>query len=126
MDMPKDRKYSIDHEWVVVEGDEATIGITEYAQDALGEVVYVDLPDEGETFAVGDTFGEVESVKSVSELFMPVGGEVIAINDSLADAPETINDDCYGDGWMIRVRMENESELADLLEAEAYLASIDE
>jgi len=126
MDMPKDRKYSIDHEWVVVEGDEATIGITEYAQDALGEVVYVDLPDEGETFAVGDTFGEVESVKSVSELFMPVSGEVIAINDSLADAPETINDDCYGDGWMIRVRIENESELADLLEAEAYLASIDE
>lgn len=126
MDMPKDRKYSIDHEWVIVEGDEATIGITEYAQDALGEVVYVDLPDEGESFAVGDTFGEVESVKSVSELFMPVSGEVIAINDSLADAPETINDDCYGDGWMIRVRIENESELADLLEAEAYLASIDE
>ena len=126
MDMPKDRKYSIDHEWVVVEGDEATIGITEYAQDALGEVVYVDLPDEGESFAVGDTFGEVESVKSVSELFMPVSGEVIAINDSLADAPETINDDCYGDGWMIRVRIDNESELADLLEAEAYLASIDE
>ncbi|MBK5211997.1 MAG: glycine cleavage system protein GcvH [Coriobacteriia bacterium] len=126
MDMPKDRKYSIDHEWVIVEGDEATIGITEYAQDALGEVVYVDLPDEGESFAVGDTFGEVESVKSVSELFMPVSGEVIAINDSLADAPETINDDCYGDGWMIRVRIENESGLADLLDAEAYLASIDE
>lgn len=125
MDFLKDRKYSSDHEWIVVEGDEATIGITEYAQDALGEVVYVDLPSEGDTFEAGDTFGEVESVKSVSELFMPVSGEVIAINDALDDAPETINDDPYENGWMIRITMSDPEELKNLLEADEYAATLD-
>ena len=125
MDILKDRKYSSDHEWIVVEGDEATIGITEYAQDALGEVVYVDLPSEGDTFEAGDTFGEVESVKSVSELFMPVAGEVIAINDALDDAPETINEDPYENGWMIRITMTNPDDLASLLDADQYAATLD-
>lgn len=125
MEVLKDRKYSSDHEWIVVEGDEATIGITEYAQDALGEVVYVDLPAEGDTFEAGDTFGEIESVKSVSELFMPVAGEIIAINDALEDAPETINDDPYENGWMIRITMSNPEELENLLEADQYAATLD-
>ncbi len=125
MEFLKDRKYSSDHEWIVVEGDEATIGITEYAQDALGEVVYVDLPSEGDTFEAGDTFGEVESVKSVSELFMPVSGEIIAINDALDDAPETINDDPYENGWMIRITMSDPEELKNLLEADEYAATLD-
>ena len=125
MEFLKDRKYSSDHEWIVVEGDEATIGITEYAQDALGEVVYVDLPSEGDTFEAGDTFGEVESVKSVSELFMPVSGEIIAINDALDDAPETINDDPYENGWMIRITMSDPKELKNLLEADEYAATLD-
>ena len=125
MDILKDRKYSSDHEWIVVEGDEATIGITEYAQDALGEVVYVDLPAEGDTFDAGDTFGEVESVKSVSELFMPVAGEIISVNDALEDAPETVNDDPYENGWMIRITMTNPEDLENLLDADQYAATLD-
>lgn len=125
MEILKDRKYTSDHEWIVVEGDEATIGITEYAQDALGEVVYVDLPSEGDTFDAGDTFGEVESVKSVSELFMPVAGEIIAVNDALEDAPETVNDDPYENGWMIRITMTNVEDLENLLDADQYAATLD-
>lgn len=125
MEILKDRKYTSDHEWIVVEGDEATIGITEYAQDALGEVVYVDLPAEGDTFDVGDTFGEVESVKSVSELFMPVAGEIISVNDALEDAPETVNDDPYENGWMIRITMTNPEDLENLLDADQYAATLD-
>lgn len=125
MEILKDRKYTSDHEWIVVEGDEATIGITEYAQDALGEVVYVDLPAEGDTFDAGDTFGEVESVKSVSELFMPVAGEIISVNDALEDAPETVNDDPYENGWMIRITMTNPEDLENLLDADQYAATLD-
>ena len=125
MEILKDRKYTSDHEWIVVEGDEATIGITEYAQDALGEIVYVDLPAEGDTFDAGDTFGEVESVKSVSELFMPVAGEIIAVNDALEDAPETVNEDPYENGWMIRITIANVEDLENLLDADQYAATLD-
>lgn len=120
---PTDRKYSEDHEWVVVEGDVAIVGITEFAQDALGEIVYVDLPAVGDTYAAGDSFGEVESVKSVSELFIPVSGEIVEINSMLDGAPETVNADPYGT-WMIKVAMSDLSELDNLLDADGYEASI--
>lgn len=117
---PNDRKYSKDHEWVVVDGDVATIGITEFAQDQLGEVVYIDLPGEGDTVSAGETFGEIESVKSVSELFAPVTGEIVEVNSSLDDSPETVNQDAHGDGWMIKVRMDDASEVDGLMSAEEY------
>lgn len=125
MEILKDRKYTADHEWIVIEGDEATVGITEYAAEQLGEVVYVDLPSEGDIFEIGETFGEVESVKSVSELFMPIGGEIIAYNDALEDAPETVNDDPYESGWMIRISITNEEDLEELLSADEYAATLE-
>lgn len=125
METPKDYRYSVDHEWVLVEGDEAIIGITDFAQDSLGEIVYVDLPSEGDLFSADDPFGEVESVKSVSELVMPIAGEVIAVNDALNDTPELVNSDPYDDGWMIRIRLEAEEDLDSLLSAEAYEASLE-
>lgn len=117
---PSDRVYSKEHEWVVVDGDVATIGISDFAQDQLGEVVYVDMPSEGDTLNAGESFGEIESVKSVSELFAPVSGEIIAVNSALGDSPETVNADPHGEGWMIKVRVEDESELDALLSAEDY------
>ncbi len=120
MTHPNDRVYSEEHEWVVVEGDTAVVGISHFAQDQLGEVVYVDLPSVGDTLVAGDTFGEIESVKSVSELYAPVSGEVIEVNDALADAPETVNADPHGDGWMIKVRMEDPAEVDTLMSAEEY------
>lgn len=117
---PSDRKYSEEHEWVVVDGDVAKIGITSFAQDQLGEVVYVDLPGAGDSVSAGDTFGEIESVKSVSELYAPVTGEILAVNDSLGDAPETVNQDPHGDGWMIEVKMDDPSEYDGLMSAEEY------
>lgn len=120
MSYPNDRKYSADHEWVLGEGDEVTIGISDFAAHALGDVVYVDLPAVGASFGAGDSFGEIESVKSVSELFMPVGGEVVAVNDTLEGAPETVNADPYGDGWMIKVRVADASEISSLLDAATY------
>jgi len=125
MGSPTDRKYSNDHEWVLVEGDEATVGITEFASGQLGSIVFVDLPAEGDTLTSGDAFGEGESVKSVSEIYLPVSGEVIAINDALDDAPQTINDDPYEEGWMIRVRLSDPAQVDDLLDAEAYDAILD-
>jgi len=123
---PSDRLYSKDHEWVIVDGDVATIGISDFAQDQLGEVVYVDLPAEGDALTVGDAFGEIESVKSVSELIAPVSGEIIEVNGSLGDSPETVNADAHGAGWMVKVRFADESELADLLSGEDYDAFITE
>lgn len=123
---PTDRKYSDQHEWVVVDGDTVIIGITEFAQDQLGEVVFVDLPTEGDTITAGDTFGEIESVKSVSELFAPVSGEISAVNDALSDAPETVNQDPHGDGWMIKVRLEDSAELEELMSSEDYEAFVSE
>ncbi|HEX8293256.1 MAG TPA: glycine cleavage system protein GcvH [Pyrinomonadaceae bacterium] len=118
--VPEGLFYSKDHEWLRVEGETATVGITEYAQNSLGDVVYVELPKAGETFAAHDTFGSVESVKAVSELFLPVAGEVTEVNESLTDEPEKVNSDPYGDGWMLRVRLSNRGEVDSLLNAAEY------
>ena len=118
--VPEDLHYSKDHEWVRVEGDEAIIGITDYAQDSLGDVVYVELPKAGDEFAASEPFGSVESVKAVSEVFMPVGGLITGINESLADEPDKVNTDPYGQGWMIRVRMANPGAVDSLLTAAEY------
>jgi glycine cleavage system H protein len=118
--VPEDLHYSKDHEWVRVEGDQAIIGITDYAQDSLGDVVYVELPKPGDDFAANESFGSVESVKAVSEVFTPVAGAVVKINESLADEPEKVNSDPYGEGWMIRVKMANAGEVDSLLTAAEY------
>ncbi|MCL2379399.1 MAG: glycine cleavage system protein GcvH [Coriobacteriia bacterium] len=124
MATPTDRKYSADHEWVLVDGDQATIGITKHASEQLGSVVFVDLPDIGDSFETSEVFGEVESVKSVSELIIPVAGEIIAANEALEDAPETVNDDPYGDGWIVRIRLDDAGDLENLMDAAAYDASL--
>jgi glycine cleavage system H protein len=118
--IPDDLHYSKDHEWVRVEGNVAVVGITDYAQDSLGDVVYVELPKAGDEFAANEPFGSVESVKAVSEVFSPVSGEVVGTNDALADAPEKVNTDPYGEGWMIRVRLSNPGEVDSLLTAAEY------
>ena len=124
MSHPSDRVYSKEHEWVMVDGDVVVMGITNFAQDQLGEVVYVDLPGVGDVLAAGDSFGEIESVKSVSELFAPVSGEVIEINGALADSPETVNADPHGEGWMIKLSPADGSQLDALMSAEEYDAFI--
>ncbi len=118
--VPEDLHYSKDHEWLRVEGDVAVIGITDYAQNSLGDVVYVELPKAGEEFAVNESFGSVESVKAVSEVFTPVSGTVTQVNDALADEPEKVNEDPYGQGWMIRLRMSKPGEVDSLLTAAEY------
>ena len=118
--IPEGLYYSKDHEWLKVEGDTGTVGITDHAQNSLGDVVYVELPKEGEKFAAHDTFGSVESVKAVSELFLPVAGEVTEVNESLTDEPEKVNTDPYGAGWMLRVRLSNRGEVDSLLSAAEY------
>jgi glycine cleavage system H protein len=118
--VPEDLHYSKDHEWVKVDGGEAIIGITDYAQNSLGDVVYVELPKVNDEFAANEAFGSVESVKAVSEVFTPVAGTVSTINESLADEPETVNTDPYGAGWMIRVKMSNPGEVDSLLTAAEY------
>jgi len=117
---PDDLMYTKEHEWIRIDEDSATIGITDYAQEELGEVVYVELPEVGDKFEAGDAFGTVESVKAVSELFMPVPGEVIRVNETLEDAPELVNDDTYGKGWMITVRVAPGLDTEDLLSPEEY------
>ncbi|HZN05533.1 MAG TPA: glycine cleavage system protein GcvH [Pyrinomonadaceae bacterium] len=118
--VPEDLHYSKDHEWVRVDGEEAIIGITDYAQNSLGDVVYVELPKAGDKFSTGESFGSVESVKAVSEVFTPVSGAIARINESLADEPEKVNSDPYGEGWMIRVQMSNPGEVDSLLTAAEY------
>jgi glycine cleavage system H protein len=118
--IPEDLHYSKDHEWVRVDGNIAIVGITDYAQDSLGDVVYVELPKAGEKFAANESFGSVESVKAVSEVFSPVSGEIAETNDSLTDEPEKVNTDPYGDGWMIRVTMSAPGEVDSLLTAAEY------
>ena len=118
--VPEDLHYSKDHEWVRVNGDTATIGITDYAQNSLGDVVYVELPKAGESFASNESFGSVESVKAVSELFSPVSGQVTEVNGALEDQPEKVNTDPYGDAWMIRVKMSSPGEVDSLLTAAEY------
>jgi glycine cleavage system H protein len=118
--VPEGLYYSKDHEWLRVEGDAGTVGITDHAQNALGDVVYVELPKVGETFGAHDVFGSVESVKAVSEIFFPVAGEVTEVNESLADEPERVNSDPYGDGWMVRVRLTNPGDVDSLLSPAEY------
>jgi glycine cleavage system H protein len=122
--VPKELRYTKDHEWVRVDGDEATVGITEYAASQLGDIVFVELPDAGRSLAQFATFGVVESVKAVSDLFAPVSGEVVATNDALAGSPETVNSDPYGEGWMIRLRLAEPGEVDELLDAAAYDALV--
>lgn len=117
---PEGLLYTKDHEWIGIAGDVGTVGITLHAQDALGEVVYIELPRVGEKFEAHKAFGSVESVKAVSELFMPVSGEVIEVNSALKDAPETLNSDPYGKGWLLRIRLQNPAEKASLLSSHDY------
>ena len=126
MELPEGLKYTKEHEWVLVEDRIATIGITEYAQQELGDIVYVELPEVGEKIVKDDPFGAVESVKAVSDIYAPVSGTVIEVNDTLPDSPETINDDAYGDGWMIRVEMSDADDLKDLMSAEEYAEYVDQ
>ena len=121
---PADLRYDKEHEWVRVEGDTAFIGISDFAQDQLGEVVYVDLPSAGDELVAGETFGEIESVKSVSELYAPVSGTVVEVNDDLDGSPEVINADPYGAGWMIKVALGDPSELDGLMSADEYEAFV--
>ena len=124
--VPTDLRYTKDHEWVRVDGDEAVVGITDYATNQLGDIVFVELPDVGRTLSQASTFGVVESVKAVSDLFSPVSGEVTSGNDALAAAPELVNSDPYGDGWMIRLKLTDPTEVDELLDAAAYDALIAE
>jgi glycine cleavage system H protein len=126
MTYPDDLKYTRDHEWCRVKGSRATIGITDHAQDALGDIVYLELPAVGDVIKKGEAFGVVESTKAVSDLFAPVSGKVVEANDPLADAPESINEDPYEDGWMIQVEIADPKELADLLDVAAYKKLLEE
>ena len=123
MNVPEELSYTKTHEWVRREDDIATVGITDNAQDELGDVVFVELPEEGASFDAGDSFGTIESVKAVSDLYAPVGGEVVEVNQTLNDSPERVNEDPYGGGWMIRLRVSDEG---DLLSAEEYQKILEE
>lgn len=124
MNVPSNLKYTKDHEWVLVEGDTLTVGVTDFAQGELGDVVFVEIETQGETLAQGETFGTIEAVKTVSDLFMPVGGEITEVNSKLEDTPDVVNSDPYGDGWMVKVNVEDASELDSLLSAAEYEALI--
>ncbi len=120
MNIPDDLKFTKDHEWVKVDGDEATVGITDFAQHELGDIVYIEVGTQGETLDQEETFGTIEAVKTVSDLFMPVSGEVIAFNDDIESSPDIVNKDPYGQGWIIKIKMSDTSELDGLLTAEQY------
>ena len=120
MNIPENLKYTKDHEWISIEGDIATVGITSFAQGELGDIVYVDIETVDEAFDKDEVFGSVEAVKTVSDLFMPLSGEIIEFNEALEDAPEKVNSDPYGDGWMIKIKLSNNSEIDNLLDATAY------
>jgi glycine cleavage system H protein len=124
MNVPTNLKYTKDHEWVLIEGDTATVGVTDFAQGELGDVVFVEIETEGETLAQGDTFGTIEAVKTVSDLFMPVGGEVVEVNEKLEADPEVVNKDAYGDGWLIKIKVSDAAEADELLSADDYEALI--
>ena len=117
---PENLRYHREHDWALVEGEEAVLGITWFAQDALGELVHFEPPEEGQTIAKDSSYGEVESVKAVSDVIAPLSGEVLEVNARVVEAPETVNEDPYGDGWLVRIRMSDPSEVDSLLDAEAY------
>lgn len=124
MNIPGNLKYTKDHEWLSIEGDIATVGITDFAQGELGDIVYVEIETEGETLDAEEVFGSVEAVKTVSDLFMPVSGEIIEFNEELEAEPEVVNADAYGKGWMVKIKLTNPSEVDNLLDAEGYKALI--
>lgn len=124
MNFPADLLYTKDHEWVRVEGDTGTVGITEYAQGELGDIVYIEVETEGETLKKEEAFGSVEAVKTVSDLFMPVDGEVLEFNESLNDTPEIVNQDPYGEGWMVKIKLTNPADLDELMKASDYEAAL--
>ena len=124
MTVPAELKYTVEHEWIRVEGDEIVVGVTEFAQGELGDVVFIELETEGETLSVGDTFGTIEAVKTVSDLYMPVDGEVVKVNPALEDTPELVNSEPFEGGWMIRIKMDNPSQLDGLMSADEYSALI--
>ena len=124
MNYPHNLKYSKDHEWIRVEGDEAFVGITAFAASELGDIVFVDVDTEGESLDQDEVFGSVEAVKTVSDLFLPVAGEVLEFNEGLEDAPEAVNEDPYGEGWMVKIKINDASQLDGLMDAEAYQAML--
>lgn len=124
MNFPENLKYTKDHEWILVEGNTATVGITDFAQGELGDIVFIDITTEGETLDAHAMFGSVEAVKTVSELFMPVSGEISEVNPGLEDSPEAVNSDPYGDGWMVKINLSNPSEIDGLMGADEYKALI--
>ncbi|MCB8965096.1 MAG: glycine cleavage system protein GcvH [Bacteroidales bacterium] len=126
MNVPSNLKYTKDHEWIKVEGDTAIVGVTDFAQSQLGDVVFVEIETVGETLAKEEVFGTIEAVKTVSDMFMPVGGEVLEVNPKIAEQPDVVNKDPYGDGWMIKIKIANAAELNELLSADQYKATINE
>ena len=126
MNFPTNVKYTNEHEWIRLEGEEAYVGITDYAQDQLGDIVFVDVTTEGETLHKGEVFGTIEVVKTVSDLFLPIGGEVLEINPALEEHPELVNKDPYGEGWIIKIKPTDTTEMDELLDAEAYKQIINE
>jgi glycine cleavage system H protein len=121
LNFPSDVKYTDDHEWAKVEGDLVSVGISDYAQDQLGEIVFVEMPEIGDSFGQGDEFGSLESVKAVSEIFLPVSGEIVEVNSELEDAPELVNTDCYNKGWLVKIKPQDLSEMDNLKDQAAYL-----
>ncbi len=121
MSVPEELQYTRSHEWVRTEGDTATVGITDHAQDELGDIVFIELPEQGATFGAGDAFGTVESVKAVSDLYAPVGGEVVEVNEALNESPEKINEDPYGEGWIIKLRVSDEGNLLSASDYEQFI-----
>lgn len=126
MNFPTNVKYTKEHEWIRLEGDVAYVGITDYAQKQLGDIVFVDIPTEGETLAANEVFGTIEVVKTISDLFLPVSGEILEQNEALADQPELVNQDPYGEGWLIKIKPAADADFDSLLDAEAYKALINE
>jgi len=124
MSVPAELKYTTEHEWIRIESDEIVIGVTEFAQGELGDVVFIEIETEGESLSIGDTFGTIEAVKTVSDLYMPVDGEVVEVNPALEDTPELVNSEPFEGGWMIRIKMTDPSQLDDLITADAYSALI--
>ena len=126
MNIPDNLRYTKEHEWISLDGNVVTVGVTDYAQEQLGDIVYIEFPKEGELVTSGETFGVLESVKAVSDCYTPVTGKIVEVNEPIADTPETVNEDCYGEGWLIKVELDNTSEMNAFMDAEAYKAFVEE